>query len=72
LWVAADYEEVLMSFLIEVLRRPSQKPSSDANALVIWQDNESADEPVLVLVLASTNADKRNRFTVVECCEVFI
>jgi len=43
LWVAADYEEVLMSFLIEVLRRPSQKPSSDAYALVIWQDNEAAD-----------------------------
>jgi hypothetical protein len=43
LWVAADYEEVLMGFFIEVLRRPSQKPCSNAYALVIWQDNQAAD-----------------------------
>jgi hypothetical protein len=43
LGVAADYEEVLMGFLIEILRCPSQKTSPDANALVIWQYNEAAD-----------------------------
>jgi len=51
--VTGDYKEALACFLIEVLGCPSQEPNSNANALIIWQDNKAADLPIFVFVLAA-------------------
>jgi len=49
--IAGNYEKVQACFFIKVLGCPSQEPCSNANALVIWKNNEAANPPILVFVL---------------------
>ena len=70
--ITGNNEEVQACFFIKVLGCPSQKPTSNANALIIWKHYKAANSPILVFVLRTPNRDERYGFVVVERNVMFV